>query len=483
MNDMPHIPDPPRSTNSTSERFFAWLRGLGIERRDDRWFAGVASGIAAKAGIDPLIVRGVFLVLAVLGGPGILLYLAGWILLPDSSGRIHFEELLRGRASGGVIAVAVVLGVVLVIPTVIWTLRSVFIGPWGFGTWDVVPAWLQITLIVAWWAIAVPALVIWLIVWWSRERTRGSQPTENPPADSPGRSFAEQANNFAEQAGRRATEWGENVSTQADDWGRKIDNKTLEWEQRRREYTASHRLGAAHTLVTLAMTLLVGGATAGWALATGLSSDQVVTAGILAAVAVLGLSSIIAGVRGRTSGWIGFLSFCGVIALIFAPFSAVLPEQTEFAPFGDIIVDPTDQGTDRAIVKIAGNTTVNLSGLTTRAEPRTIEVWLLAGQTTVRLPASTPTRVTVQLMAGKISDNRVSDDERQQSGVLMSRVIESHTKGATSAEIVEVHVRLLSGRVDIQGDSTTAQLSKELEARATELDELRRQIEELEKTQ
>jgi hypothetical protein len=86
-------------------------------------------------------------------------------------------------------------------------------------------------------------------------------------------------------------------------------------------------------------------------------------------------------------------------------------------------------------------------------------------------------------MAGKISDNRVSDDERQQSGVLMSRVIESHTKGATSAEIVEVHVRLLTGRVDIQGDSTTAQLSKELEARATELDELRRQIEELEKTQ
>src|SRR5690554_3031070 len=73
--------------------FFAWLRQLGISRDTDRWFAGVAGGIARRSGIDPIIVRGIFVVLALLGGPGILLYLAGWLLLPDQGGRIHLEEV------------------------------------------------------------------------------------------------------------------------------------------------------------------------------------------------------------------------------------------------------------------------------------------------------------------------------------------------------------------------------------------------------
>ena len=61
----PHDRPESFSFERTSGRFFSWIRGLGIERSSDRWFAGVAGGIAAKAGIDPLIVRGIFVVLAI----------------------------------------------------------------------------------------------------------------------------------------------------------------------------------------------------------------------------------------------------------------------------------------------------------------------------------------------------------------------------------------------------------------------------------
>jgi phage shock protein PspC (stress-responsive transcriptional regulator) len=48
-----------------------------------RMLAGVAAGLADYFGIDVTIVRIAFVVLAVAGGAGIPLYLAGWLLMPD----------------------------------------------------------------------------------------------------------------------------------------------------------------------------------------------------------------------------------------------------------------------------------------------------------------------------------------------------------------------------------------------------------------
>lgn len=44
--------------------------------------AGVASGLASYAGVDVLLVRIAFAVLAFLGGAGIPLYLVCWVLIP-----------------------------------------------------------------------------------------------------------------------------------------------------------------------------------------------------------------------------------------------------------------------------------------------------------------------------------------------------------------------------------------------------------------
>jgi phage shock protein PspC (stress-responsive transcriptional regulator) len=49
----------------------------------DRMLAGVASGIADYLSVDPTIVRIAIVVLVFIGGAGIPLYLAGWLLIPE----------------------------------------------------------------------------------------------------------------------------------------------------------------------------------------------------------------------------------------------------------------------------------------------------------------------------------------------------------------------------------------------------------------
>ena len=53
--------------------------------RDDRLIAGVCSGIARRFGIDPTIVRILFVASLLLPGPQILIYLAAWVLMPEES--------------------------------------------------------------------------------------------------------------------------------------------------------------------------------------------------------------------------------------------------------------------------------------------------------------------------------------------------------------------------------------------------------------
>jgi phage shock protein C len=48
-----------------------------------RMLAGVAAGVADYLGVDVTIVRIVLAVLTVMGGAGIPIYLAGWLLIPD----------------------------------------------------------------------------------------------------------------------------------------------------------------------------------------------------------------------------------------------------------------------------------------------------------------------------------------------------------------------------------------------------------------
>ncbi len=65
-----------------------------------RMVAGVAAGIGQYLGIDANIVRIVLAVLTVMGGAGIPLYVAGWLLMPDEySDQSIASELISSLAS------------------------------------------------------------------------------------------------------------------------------------------------------------------------------------------------------------------------------------------------------------------------------------------------------------------------------------------------------------------------------------------------
>ena len=53
--------------------------------RNQRMVAGVCGGLADYFDIDPTVIRVLFLILAVFGGSGLVVYLVMWIVVPDAS--------------------------------------------------------------------------------------------------------------------------------------------------------------------------------------------------------------------------------------------------------------------------------------------------------------------------------------------------------------------------------------------------------------
>jgi phage shock protein C len=51
----------------------------------NRMLAGVCGGLAEYFNLDPTLIRVLFIVLAVLGGSGVVLYLAMWIIVPKEA--------------------------------------------------------------------------------------------------------------------------------------------------------------------------------------------------------------------------------------------------------------------------------------------------------------------------------------------------------------------------------------------------------------
>lgn len=68
-----------------------------------RMLAGVAAGIAEYLGVDVTVIRIVIAVLTFVGGAGVPVYLAGWLLIPDEgaaqSVASQFIGSLQGRTN------------------------------------------------------------------------------------------------------------------------------------------------------------------------------------------------------------------------------------------------------------------------------------------------------------------------------------------------------------------------------------------------
>jgi phage shock protein PspC (stress-responsive transcriptional regulator) len=70
-----------------------------VRSRNKRMIAGVAAGLGEYAGVDPVLFRVLFAVLAlpIFGWVGLLLYLVGWLLLPDDGEDASPAESMLGR--------------------------------------------------------------------------------------------------------------------------------------------------------------------------------------------------------------------------------------------------------------------------------------------------------------------------------------------------------------------------------------------------
>ncbi len=149
MEDMTQTTGPTTgSTNDTNgsglDRFFGWLRSIDLRRDgDDKWLAGVCSGIATRLGVDPIVIRAVLVLLVVMGGLGITVYLIAWAFVPNDKEDIVAERALR---DGDVLAIIllVVIGLSL-------------LGGTGFVGDVPGMGWI-------WWVVLPVAVVVWLVV-------------------------------------------------------------------------------------------------------------------------------------------------------------------------------------------------------------------------------------------------------------------------------------------------------------------------------
>ncbi|WP_051712975.1 PspC domain-containing protein [Actinoalloteichus caeruleus] len=87
---------------------------------DNRKIAGVASGIARRYQIDPILARVGFVVLATIGGAGLILYLLGWLMLAQEGDESAPAEALVGRGSTSTSpGMPIALGALIVISVII----------------------------------------------------------------------------------------------------------------------------------------------------------------------------------------------------------------------------------------------------------------------------------------------------------------------------------------------------------------------------
>ncbi|RMI09631.1 PspC domain-containing protein, partial [Cellulomonas triticagri] len=160
-------PAAPRTDGTGSNGFFDGLRRAGVQRSSDRWVGGVAGGLAARFGVDPLLARGVIGV-TMLMGFGLVLYGIAWALLPEESdGRIHLEETIRGRFDPALLGAAgmVVLGTTT--------------GDWWFSWGPFSVEWIRVLA----WVGVVAAGVVLLVNALRRDKgQRRDRPAWQPPA-------------------------------------------------------------------------------------------------------------------------------------------------------------------------------------------------------------------------------------------------------------------------------------------------------------
>ena len=416
---------PPLSGN----RFFAWLRSLDL-RREQGWIGGVCAGIGVPLGIDPLIVRGIAVVVAVLGGPAILLYAIAWLLLPDAHDRIHLEDVFRGRVEPVIVAIgALVLLSILPVAQGFWFLGA---GYWGIPDWGGAIA-------RALWTAAAIALLVVLVVWVARRAngggatstgstsTAGARPmtsasfvasdstitapssttaagsaatpaSEAPPAGASEPEVAawreQQARVRAEQEAFRAQRAQDRAEREA-----ASQQARAARHQREREAYAASRPHPLISLIVIGLALVAGGVTVAL-LSTGEPTAVALVVGASVALAVLALGIIVNGIRGVRAGGAAGVAWLILVPLAFTGI-AVAAGDTAVRWGPALTLEPSET---QSFAVGAGRIQLDLTEFADPdAElPANVELRVGAGDITVIIPDDVPVVFSAAVGAGAI---------------------------------------------------------------------------------
>ncbi|NKX53531.1 PspC domain-containing protein [Arthrobacter mobilis] len=410
-----------------SNSFFAWLRNLGIVRGEDRWIGGVAAGTARRTGLDPVLVRGLFILLAVFGGTGVLLYGLAWALLPEPDGRIHAEEAGRRRWSAGMTGAVIV--------TVLGLVNTPFgiFGPDG-------------RFRGAGWAVLWTAAIIALVVWLSGRRRGPAPGASGPAAGGDYTSFAPAAgppDAYPAAPGYPATAaYPPDLTPPAG-------------------YAAARpaRRGPSGpaVAVTLGAAMLLGGLVLALNAARVLELGPTVVPATAAVVLVtLGIGVVAAGIRGRSSGVLGFLAAVGVAAALLA--SAGVQWQAGNVAVGTATswstsgTAPAGEGYSVA----AGEGTVDLSGVRPgpAGGPAVVPVNAAAASVEVIIPRGAVVQVRSRLAFGNI-EYRTAQGNGSYSGFWRPAVFTLNDNGSPPVLILQIRGAMSSVEV-VEGPAAPA---------------------------
>jgi len=394
--------------------FYAALRRPGIVRgTDERWFAGVAGGIARWLGVDPLVVRAGFILLSIFFGFGVSLYLVLWLLMPDDRGRLPVERALKDGDGGSIF---------LLVVTAIAVLGG---GPWWGGDFHGARIFGFSLLVVG--------------AWWFLTRTdTGRDLMVNKPWRGGGAGVAGTGTSTGNAAANAGASFGPtNASGPIGDPGAAgaagaapfASAPAQPWTpqapvgQPPRDRVRS--IGFAGGLLVLGLALVSGVAvhqvatTEGWA-------GNPTAVGLAAGVGVLGLAIVIGGLAGRRAGGLAFFAIIGMISAV----------ATTAAPSG--LTQPFQVGDPRHVVTtLTGDTdfqlglgemTVDLSGATDYAKtperPDVVTATMGVGQLTVVVPDGVAVKVNARARLGELDAPAasVAPGSRMQSAGDVSRM-------------------------------------------------------------
>jgi phage shock protein PspC (stress-responsive transcriptional regulator) len=413
----------PAQGGAQPQNFFGWIRSHGIYRGRERWIGGVASGIAKRLGVDPLIVRGVLIVLAIFAGIGVLLYGLAWALLPEPDGRIHVQEAAAGRWTSGMTGALI---------TTLIGFPGLGTGVWGwdrhgFGgfVWTV------------FWVGGAVYLVYYLT---QRNKAGGGTPPPAPrestggPANAAGTSrgagagpaggfpgaFAQDTAPIHGQSGQVPAGY-DTLSLEKSPqpgagrvWGPPPSGPTPppagyypgpDGTPAPPARPRNPGPGAPAVAVTVGLALLVGGGIKALDAANLIELGDAGNAVVWASgAAVLGLGILFAGLRGRTSGILGFFA---VVALLVGGIFTVVPNGDRFrfqnADWAPASIEQARNGFDIT----GGSGTADLTRLALNPPLGTdvvVPIDATASNLTVVIPDSVPVQVQADLTMGNLQE-------------------------------------------------------------------------------